>query len=214
MKSENRKISNIMENKKFRQKLPLDNPIYNKDTFEEFCELEIDWSVKSINKEDLPDEVSGEVCEFISMFRRMTVHEKTEWNFYIDYKNNEIIHCLHGGETNVKDWINSGLMKNRKILSIHNHPQGTYSAPSPANFEILGQEFENYEIICAEEEFWILEAKGYFKTKNDIKSEINEIFNTILTHPYKIQNQVYSEKLKNYINNLNQEINISNKEYR
>ena len=112
------------------------------------------------------------------MFRRKTINEKTEWEFYIDYENNEIIHCLHGKATNVGGWIHSQLMKNKKILTIHNHIKGTYSAPSCENFEILEHEFEDYEIICAEKEFWILEAKGKFNEEWiwDVKREIYEIF--------------------------------------
>ena len=122
MKTKNKKITKIN-----KEKLPLSESIYNKKNFEEFCELEIDWNIKSIDKNDLPNELSDETCEFIDLFRRMTSNEKTEWNFYIDYESNEIIHCLHGKSTNVKDYIPSGLMQERKIITIHNHQKGTYS---------------------------------------------------------------------------------------
>ena len=119
----------------------------------------------------------------------MTVNENTEWNFYIDYENNEIIHCLHGKATNVRDWIHSGLMKNRKILSIHNNPNGTYSAPSPQNFEILKHEFENYEVICGAGEYWILEAKGRYSKSclKKIRRKIKKIF-------YKCELENYNPK--------------------
>lgn len=107
--------------------------------------------MKTTDKNDLSPELSGdETSEYIELFHRKTVNESIEWNFYIDYETNEIIHCFKSNATNVKRNIHLGLMKNRKTLSIHNHPSGTYSAPSATNFKILYYEFENYEIVCSE----------------------------------------------------------------
>ncbi len=152
--------------------------VYNKNNFKKFCGLKEDKTTKALLKNDLPSEFDAELCEFINLFRRKTANEQKEWEFYIDYENNEIIHCLHGNSTKVKDWIHSGLMKNKKIFSIHNHIKGTYSAPSWKNFEILDHEFEDYEIICAEKEYWILEAKGHFDEKciKKMKRKIKKIF--------------------------------------
>ena len=144
----------------------------------------------------------------------MTSNKKTEWNFYIDYETNEIIHCLHGKSTSVRDVIHSGLMKERKIITIHNHPKGTYSAPSYENFEILNHEFEDYEIICAEREFWILEAKGQCKNRDLIKKGIKNIFISIELSNQTDKNKLYSQRLTKYINNLNQKIILIRKEYR
>ena len=191
------------------------DPIYNKDNYKKFCELEIDWDIKSIDRNDLPVEFSEETSEFIDLFRRKTVHENTEWNFYIDYKNNEIIHCLHGQSTNVKDRINVGLMQNRNILTIHNHPKGTYSAPSPKNFEILEHEFENYEIICAEKEYWILESKNKYSKihAEKFKTKIETLFQDIKLKSIN-PNKEYSNKLSEYINSSNNNIKLSKREYR
>lgn len=218
MKSKNKKI-----NKNKEEKFSFSRSVYNKDNFKEFCKLEIDCNLKSVHKNDLPHEISDETCEFIDIFRRKTANEKTEWEFYIDYENNEIIHCLHGKETNVKDWIHSGLMENRKILSIHNHPKGTYSAPSAKNFEILDHEFEDYEIICAEKEFWILKAKGSFDAEwiCDVKKEIYRIFKKcdnlegVPTEkiPFTDSNKLYENELKIFINNLKSNISLTKKEY-
>ena len=199
---------------KNKEKLSLPNSIYNKNNFKEFCRLKTDWNIKSVDKNDLPEDISEETCEFINIIRRKTANETTEWNFYIDYENNEIIHCLHGGETNVKNSIHSALMQNRKILSIHNHPPGTYSAPSATNFEILEHEFEDYEIICAEEEYWILEAKGYYQNREKIQQEILKIFNSINKSNELNKNKQYSYNLTKFINKLNQNIKLTKKEYR
>ena len=197
--------------------LPLSNPIYNKDNFRDFCDLEIDWNIKSIRKEDLPEELSDETCEFIDLFRRMTFDEKTEWEFYIDYENNEIIHCLHGEATSVKGKINSRLMKTKKIITIHNHPLGTYSAPSSTNFEILDHEFENFEIICSEDEYWILEAKGLFDIEfiEKLKINIENLFHKCDSGIYNNNdtNHEYGTHSPKYINNLKSNIKLIRKEY-
>ena len=195
--------------------------IYNNENFESFKRLKVDTTVKSIDKNDLPSEFSEETCEFIEIFHRKTVNEPIEWNFYLDYEKNEIIHCFKGDAISVKGKIHSGLMKNRKILSIHNHPPGTYSAPSASNFEILEHEFEKYEIICSENEYWILNAEETYE-----KIEI-EIFKTKIEHIFQKSNMKhnsskkkynsndeYSKELCKYINNLEKNIKLIKKEYR
>ena len=203
-------IDEIMTNKT----LPFSSSIYDKNNFKEFCEIKPDYSIKSIDRADLPEEFSDETCQFINLFRRKTAHEKTEWNIYIDYENNKIIHCFHGKETKVIGNIHIGLMHDKKILSIHNHPHQTYSAPSAANFDILKYEFEDYEIICSENEYWILEAKGYFFTRESIKKEISRIFKNVNESDTEDKNELYSRNLIKYINNLNQKIQLTKKEYR
>lgn len=207
-----------MNREKNKNKKAFDRTIYNKNHFKEFCELEPNQNVKSIDKNELPNEFSDELYEFIDSFRRKTANEKTEWNFYIDYETDEIIHCLHGQERNVTDWINSGLMKNRKIMTIHNHPQGAYSAPSPANFEILEHDFEDYEIICSETDFWIVSAKGKFEKdfRENLKEKIELILNSCDSYSVidmQKANKRYSNNLKTFINNNYENISITNKEY-
>lgn len=105
-------------------------------------------------------------------------------------------------------------MENRKILSIHNHPKGTFSAPSSNNFEILDHEFENYEVICAEEEYWILEAKGKYKLRKNIQDEVSRAFESIKNSKQKDKNKKYSKILTTYINNLNIDIKITKRAYK
>lgn len=215
-----RKNDNMNETKKEA----FSHSIYNKENFESFKKLKINTTAKSINRNDLPSELSDETCEFIDIFHRKTVDESIEWNFYIDYETNEIIHCLKGENTKVKEYINSGLMKNRKIMTIHNHPKGTYSAPSATNFEILDHEFEDYEIICAEEEYWILKAKGKIneQTIDHIKTKIqdlffkcdNGIYNNYCKNEIYNPNKEYSKQLPKFINNLKSNISLIKKEYK
>lgn len=187
--------------------------------FEKFCDLEIDCYNKSITKENLPCELSEDLCNFIDIFRKKTINENNEWNFYIDYQNDEIIHCITGNSTKVSGIINPTELNNRKIITIHNHPKGTYSAPSAAKFEILEHEFEDYEIIFAENEYWILESKDYLNKIiiNNIKKSIKQIFsecdtNTSFSNSEK--NYCYSKQLITFINNLNAKIKIIKREYK
>lgn len=188
--------------------------IYNKENYKEYCKLKLDENITSINKKDLPDELTDELCQFISDFRRKTVNEENEWNLYIDYEKNEVIHCFKGQKTNVTGWINLKEMENRKILSIHNHPKRTFSAPSSNNFEILDHEFENYKVICAEEEYWILEAKGKYKIRKNIQDEVSRAFESIKNSKQKDKNKKYSKILTTYINNLNIDIKITKRAYK
>ena len=50
------------------------------------------------------------------------------------------------------------------IASAHNHPRGFCSPPSGKNFEMLGLEFEEYEIIFEEDEIGKIRnnVNGYF----------------------------------------------------
>ncbi len=158
------------------------------------------------------------------MFRRKTINEKTEWEFYIDYENNEIIHCLHGKSTDVSGWIHSGLMKNKQILTIHNHIKGTYSAPSWKNFEILDHKFEDYEIICAENEYWILEAKGKYNQLyvEKFKAKIEEIYQYTISKSFEKNihfenynaNEDYSKRVQKHINKQKNNIKLIKKEYK
>ncbi len=46
------------------------------------------------------------------------------------------------------------------IASIHNPPNQYLSPPSGKNFEMLGLDFEEFEIISAQKELWILESRN------------------------------------------------------
>lgn len=208
-------ITNIIINNKERITVPRTS-IYNKNNYNEFLRLDIDWNVKSIDKNDLPKDLPKETCDFINLFRRKTVHEKKEWNIYMDYETGEIIHCFIGKGDSVTGMINKTLLTNKKILTIHNHPKGTYSAPSATNFEILKNNFEDYEIICSYREYWILESKEKIDSIKitKIKQEINNIFDECNNLKQRNKIKKYDEELINFINNLKLNILLTKKEYR
>ena len=223
IKNQKNIIKNDKKNKKQNNE-PFKTSIYNKYNFKKFCELKEEKTTRRICKNDLPPEFDEKLCDFINLFMRKTMNVKNEWEFYIDYENNEIIHCLHGKSTTVGGLIHSALMENKKILTIHNHIKGTYSAPSRKNFEILDHEFEDYEIICAEEEYWILEAQGKYPLEyvEKFKTEIEIIFqdtrkksiekNAILEN-YN-PNEDYGNRIEEHINKQNNNIKLTKKEYR
>ncbi len=84
MNTENNKTSKTIgksDNMNVTKKEVFSYSIYNKENFEIFKKLKVDTTVKSINKNDLPQELSDETREFIEIFHRKTVNEPVEWNF-------------------------------------------------------------------------------------------------------------------------------------
>lgn len=126
----------------------------------DYKRLEVDQSVKSISPNDLPKEFCPKACKLVDEFHRKTVNEDIEWMLYFDYTNGEVIYCWKGEKGKAKGDFENIHVCNRKIASIHNHPQGFYSFPSPDNFDILENVHEDYEIITSYSAFWIVKFKG------------------------------------------------------
>lgn len=127
--------------------------------FEEYEKLEKE-NVSLIRKEDLPSEFSDKAYGVIVDFIRKTKNLDYEWLIFFDYLSGEILRCVKGGENNVKLKFNDDEFKGCHLASIHNHPEDVYSPPSDKNFGILMRDFEDYELIVAVNELWILKAKG------------------------------------------------------
>lgn len=127
--------------------------------------LKVDKSLKSINLSDLPSDFCEEACKLVDEFRRKTVNEKIEWLLYIDYKTGEIVYCWKGEEGRCSSDIDSKYFIGKNIATIHNHTKKYYSFPSPDNFDILENDFEDYEIITSINAFWTVEFKGSIARK-------------------------------------------------
>ncbi len=182
-----------------------------------YMNLSIDKSVESILKEDLPQEFCDRACNEIDIFRRKTVNEKDEWIIYLDFKTGEVLDYIKGVGGEVIGEILESRYYGRKIVAIHNHPKGYLSPPSYDNFGILRFPFQDYEIICSEDEFWILEAKGVvnnrdFKVlKKNIKALYYHSFD--FAEDDESLNLIYERNLLKYLNNkIN--INLIKKEYK
>ena len=148
--------------------LPISGSAYNDEDFLEYQRLEVDWTIKPVNPNVLPSDFCDDACKLVDEFKRKTVNENVEWMLYFDYKTGEVIYCWKGGEGKSGGNYEKIHFNGRDIASIHSHPNGYYSFPSPENFDILENAFEDYEIITSNIAIWIVEFKG--KVEKEIRS--------------------------------------------
>jgi len=179
--------------------------------------LPIVWSLPPITKDDLPEEFSPRAVKTVDMFRRKTIDLPYECMIYFDYVTGNIVSCNFSDRDSpneVKGIVYSYLLKKMHIASIHNHPIQYCSPPSGKNFEMLGLEFEEFELISSREELWILKSReqifsddeinkirhvvdGYYNSIYfDINSEFEEGYEVIDEF-----NRQYGDFLLNYLNN-------------
>jgi hypothetical protein len=108
------------------------------------------------------------------------------------------------------------------IASIHNHPKQFYSPPSGKNFQMLGFDFEDFELILSEEELWILESCEVIFTDEEIekiRKKANDYFkqaydevNQDFEKGYQVADNVgnrYGDYLINYLNNYSENIKLT-----
>ena len=189
----------------------------------EYKLLKIDKTVKSINPKDLPNDFCPKACKLVDEFHRKIVNQDIEWMLYFDYSTGDEIYCWKGEEDKTGGKYEKIHLKNRNIASLHNHPKNYYSFPSLDNFDILENDFEDYEIICASSSFWVIEYKGILEC-----DEIVEIRNNFHKKFYDINMEVisnfkdgvgicieekFSRYLSNYLNSSFDNINITKLEY-
>lgn len=140
--------------------LPIDGvPIEDKD-WVKYKSLKKDKSLKSINPEDLPGDFCKKACDLVDEFRRKTVNLEEEWMLYFDYLTGNIIYCWQGKIGESGGGFNREQFRGRNIASLHSHPKGYHSFPSADNFDILENDFEDYEIITSINALWIVEFRG------------------------------------------------------
>ncbi len=100
------------------------------------------------------------------------------------------------------------------IASIHNHPIQYGSPPSGKNFEMLGFDFEEFELISSKNELWILESRErVFSAEeiNEIRRTANNYFDLVYDEVnlefekgYMVMDnleKVYGDLLLDYLNN-------------
>lgn len=180
---------------------------------------------QSINPEDLPEDFCPKACKLVDEFHRKTVNEDVEWMLYFDYTNGDVIYCWKGEKDTTGGEYDRIYLKNRNIASLHNHPKRLYSFPSLDNFDILENDFEDYEIICADSSFWEIEFKGILENniREQIISDLYDLFQQVYTYVffnYKYSNRIgktidemYSNQILNYLNTNYKNIHIKQKEY-
>lgn len=188
--------------------LPFGDNAYNDEEWLEYRRLKIDYSVKSVDPDDLPEDFCEEACRLVDEFHRKTLNENVEWMLYFDYTTGEVIYCWKGEKGKIDGDFNKMDLDGKHITSIHSHTKGLYSFPSPDNFDILGNEFEDYEIITSLNVFWIVEFKGFVdkttrkRFQQDIGEDMSSTISTIriLCSPYSV-NDITEEVIGNYLTN-------------
>ena len=80
---------------------------------------------------------------------------------YFDINTGNIVSCNFSDDNfnKVEGIIYPNCLNGMHIASLHNRPSQYYSPPSGKNFEMLGWDFEEYELILSNKELWILESK-------------------------------------------------------
>lgn len=149
---------------------------------------------------------------------------KCECLIYFDIQTGNIVSCNFSDAE--PDEVNAIIfpkcLKGMHIASIHNHPHQYYSPPSGKNFEMLGKEFEEYELISTKNELWILESKEIVFSDEiirDIRKKADESFesyfeevNVGLEEEYRVIDNVdrnYGIYLLNYLNNNFENIKLT-----
>ena len=105
------------------------------------------------------------------------------------------------------------VLKSMHIASIHNHPDNYCSPPSGKNFQMLGFDFEEFELISTRNELWILKSNEVIfddEEIEEIRIKANcyfeacfEILNCDFEKGYLLINNLnkcYGDKLLSYIN--------------
>jgi hypothetical protein len=145
--------------------------------------LPINWSISPITEDDLPVEFSPKAVKTVDMFRRKTVDLPYECMIYFDYTSGEIVACSFSDKNSpdeVHGVIYSYLLKKMHIASIHNHPVPYGAPPSGKNFEMLGLDFEEFELISSKEELWILESREEIFSDEEIIKKLRLIITQYL----------------------------------
>lgn len=153
-------VKTCLSDKKGGLILPIDGIFIEDKDWVKYQLLKEDKTVKSINSKDLPDEFCEKACDVVDEFHRKTVNETVEWMLCFDYDTGDVIYCWKGEEGKCIGDIDRIHLSGKNIASIHNHTKKYYSFPSPYNFNILTNDFEDYEIITSINSFWIVEFKG------------------------------------------------------
>ncbi len=140
--------------------------------FQKYRYLEVNWSISPITKDYLPEEFSPQAVKTVDMFRRKTINLNVECMILFDYITGDIVSCNFSGESEddkVESIVYPKVFRNMCIASVHNHPIDYCSPPSGKNFQMLGFDFEDYELIFAKNELWILKSKEIVLNDREIE---------------------------------------------
>ena len=184
--------------------------------YERYRHLPINWSISPLTEDDLPDEFSPLAVKTVDIFRRKTFNLPNECMLLFDYITGNIISCNFSDDFDrdkVETEVFPDVLKSMHIASIHNHPDNYCSPPSGKNFQMLGFDFEEFELISARNELWILKSNEVIfddEEIEEIRIKANcyfeacfEILNCDFEKGYLLINNLnkcYGDKLLSYIN--------------
>ncbi|MBQ9159778.1 MAG: hypothetical protein IJ122_00455 [Methanobrevibacter sp.] len=192
--------------------------------FMKYRHIPVNWEIKSVSEDCLPEEFSPMAVKLVDMFRRKTIDLPYEIMLIFDYKTGDLIYCFvndDGSGDEVFGVVDEDILFGRNICIIHNHPIEYGSSPSSENFQILGLKFHDYEIISSNDEIWIIESKELLSENeiNDIRdniqhlylysSEIAESSNENENEIIKQCDELYGNLLLRYINNHHLNIKLT-----
>lgn len=180
---------------------------------EKYLKLETSNSA-SVKKSDLPSEFSDEAFKVVDEFIRKTIDLDYEILLLFDYITGDILKCKIGEKNIVKLNFKDNEFSKHNIATIHNHTKEMYTPPSDKNFGIFSREWEDYELIAANNCLWILKGKINDDTLTfELKINSRILFNMTLDYFSKRYSNTkeknnrideeYGNLLKNYINNKN-----------
>ena len=170
--------------------------------------------IASIKKTDLPKEFSDKAFEVVDKFIRKTIDINYEIVLYFDYTTGNILNCKIGTKTTVEFQFEENEFNGKHVASIHNHTKDMYTPPSDTNFGIFLREWEEYELIAANDCLWILKGKNTDENLvKELRIESSKLFYsslkyclrkyTSLSIAYDKCDELYGKRLSNYINNKN-----------
>lgn len=159
------------------------------------------------------------------MFRRKTFDLDCECMILFDYISGNIVSCNFSNESDedkVESVVYPKVFKDMHIASMHNHPVRFYSPPSGKNFQMLGFDFEDYELIFSKNELWILESQSMVFDDDEI-NKIREITDILFNRVYEDMifdfeegylindnlDEIYGNLILNYLNINYENIKLS-----
>ena len=190
-----------------------------------YISLKCNEYIEPITLKDLPNDFSEDACRLVDEFRRKTLDEKVEWMIYFDYQTGEVIYCWEGEEGRCLGDMEVTNFMGRNVASIHSHSRNYYSFPSPENFDILENMFEDYEIVTSVNAIWTVEFKGEVSRsiredfQKNLSDKIRDITLTSITDGTDNIGNLIENNVSNYIlDELNTiicgiELSIIKKEY-
>ena len=101
--------------------------------FMKYRHIPVNWEIKSVSEDCLPEEFSPMAVKLVDMFRRKTIDLPYEIMLIFDYKTGDLIYCFvndDGSGDEVFGVVDEDILFGRNICIIHNHPIEYGSSPS------------------------------------------------------------------------------------